>query len=480
MFPGEPAPKKIRLSNFEPDEGPSNYIERECAPIEDVAEIMLDTSSPRASPVFLGPKGCGKSSTLCQVWHHLRDKSHLVFLIDLKSVTVTMVEGLDLQDNFYVLVDNAQMLAKNDDVARVVRGLARRAKGACFAFSPVIVDAHGDSIYSAEIKNPHHFYFTPFTSSELEEYFKKNQITTNNNISSFIKNYSANIPSLVVSIRPAHFSKKDEFDVESHIDSLMYRTINDQLNSIRNALLSPSDQQQNRAVELQTALFQAVAFGCEYLHKVSLNKLVYAGFCYQKSRQVFLAYPNKQIFDCLTSYIKTIVNFLSTFNTGATLEFLFYLRAKTKGFHLESPLSKDPITIPSVDNVFVQHSIGVIPDSFITDSGTSTCLVVKLAQNHVAIDFLIVTNGPAGGIDSRKLYFVQVSLQRYEDRNSESKLAAISTTYTQLDGKSPISVYSHLFNTHKKNCYYVYASSAKSSFSSIKSTDKFYSLHLSI
>ena len=47
----------------------------------------------------------------------------------------------------------------------------RRGQGACYAFSPLLVSPHGNSIVSADIQRLYKtYYFTPFSEAELTQY----------------------------------------------------------------------------------------------------------------------------------------------------------------------------------------------------------------------------------------------------------------------------------------------------------------------
>ena len=45
--------------------------------------------------------------------------------------------------------------------------------GACYAFSPVIVDPKGSSVLSIDIPSKRMYFFTPFNTTELNQYKTK-------------------------------------------------------------------------------------------------------------------------------------------------------------------------------------------------------------------------------------------------------------------------------------------------------------------
>ena len=121
------------------------------------------------APVFIGPKSCGKSTTLRQV-HHAMKSAHKVTFLDLKATSTSTVLSQVPEDTFF-FIDNAQMLGKNDDLTKAVREQLVRGQGACYAFSPLLVSPHGNSIVSADMQRLYKtYYFTPFSEAELTQY----------------------------------------------------------------------------------------------------------------------------------------------------------------------------------------------------------------------------------------------------------------------------------------------------------------------
>lgn len=56
------------------------YIERECANVDDIVKQIVAGNTP----LFVGPKGCGKSTTLCRVYQNMERSGYKVHFIDLK------------------------------------------------------------------------------------------------------------------------------------------------------------------------------------------------------------------------------------------------------------------------------------------------------------------------------------------------------------------------------------------------------------
>ena len=98
------------------------------------------------------------------------------------------------------------------------------------------------------------------------------------------------------------------------------------------------------------------------------------------------------------AYVRHTAHLLSQFDKGAGLEFVFCMTASI-GFVIEGiNTNKTTMQIPPATEVWVQPSYGSIP----TDFGNSYqhCLLVKLAENHVAVDFLLVVCS-SGGVQGR-------------------------------------------------------------------------------
>ena len=428
------------------------------------------------APVFIGPKSCGKSTTLRQV-HHAMKSAHKVTFLDLKATSTSTVLS-QVPEETFIFIDNAQMLGKNDDLAKAVREQLVRGQGACYAFSPLLVSPHGNSIVSADIQRLYKtYYFTPFSEAELTQYlnakFPKN--TQPELLREHLK-LTENIPFLVEGVVQNYPHTKD--DVQAWLD----RHIRYQLQTLEINLKSENLATRSAAIDVQNALLSAAALGCGSLTHSQKNLLLESGLCYPKTQtsrqEIRLTYPKEMLLASLKAYVRHTAHLLSQFDKGAGLEFVFCMTASI-GFVLEGiNTNKTTLQIPPATEVWVQPSYGSIP----TDFGNSYqhCLLVKLAENHVAVDFLLV-DCTSGGVQGRKLYFVQVSVQAYESRHAERRCSAIEKSSPQLGNSPPTTFYSSKFNVKGNKCYYVYVSSATSSFASVtkrEEKEKVYSLLL--
>ena len=81
-------------------------------------------------------------------------------------------------------------------------------------------------------------------------------------------------------------------------------------------------------------------------------------------------------------------------------------------------------------------------------------LLIKLHADHPCIDFVLIDK-PAGA-GSEKLFLIQSSVSRYQDR-SGPKVEEVYQIYATLDA-SVLEFYSNKTKIAKKHCFFVYAS----------------------
>ena len=89
--------------------------------------------------------------------------------------------------------------------------------------------------------------------------------------------------------------------------------------------------------------------------------------------------------------------------------------------------------------------------------------LIKLEQDHPSLDFLIVARPFSK--DSQKLFLIQVSNSRYENRDNDKKFDSIRYKFKKFcnNAITPLDHYSQMFSISKNNCFYVYASPEPSS-----------------
>jgi len=85
-------------------------------------------------------------------------------------------------------------------------------------------------------------------------------------------------------------------------------------------------------------------------------------------------------------------------------------------------------------------------------------VIIKLAQNHPAIDFLIINDSELG-VGNRTLYLVQVSVQQYQKRSESGRYSAINQPFNTLSGETPMKFYKKGFGA--KKAHFMFASNAE-------------------
>lgn len=84
-----------------------------------------------------------------------------------------------------------------------------------------------------------------------------------------------------------------------------------------------------------------------------------------------------------------------------------------------------------------------------------SCCLIKLAQNHPGIDFIIYED--KGPVSTKVLYFIQVSSQQYQNRTK--KLKAVSEPSSTLGEMSPYVYYRNAFGMGlSAEVFYIYSS----------------------
>ena len=203
----------------------------------------------------------------------------------------------------------------------------------------------------------------------------------------------------------------------------------------------------------------------------SAVELVEAGLCYYNAQgKAHLTYPHTTVRDSLEQHIEDVIALFADFAKGPALELHFRLLAY-KGFEACTLAKQHVVHIPAPTSYEIQQQ----PGDVLEPPQTGQCVLIKLAENHVAVDFLIVDATELGAA-SKKLFFVQVSVMQYQERSSEGKVAAIHQPSAHTHDQSPWDYYTNMLQCRKSNSYYVYASPAESTFS--KDRDTVYLINL--
>jgi len=86
-------------------------------------------------------------------------------------------------NDIFFFIDNAQELSNLTNKTSLVKhAIYARGNGVCYAFSPVVCDPKGHSVFAAGIKERIDIYFTPFTRGELQDYNREHDIKLPNDL----------------------------------------------------------------------------------------------------------------------------------------------------------------------------------------------------------------------------------------------------------------------------------------------------------
>ena len=190
------------------------------------------------------------------------------------------------------------------------------------------------------------------------------------------------------------------------------------------------------------------------IHPSLEHHLLNSGLCYLENMKIKSPYP---IEDCLTyakgdlaSHYRTF----KTFNLGGAVEFLFSVSALTTGITIIHSTNKETKILLKPQEYENQCRMGELPSM----QPGNTCKLVKLVENHPAIDFIILYN--PGGSTSKSLFFVQVSSQKYSERSIDSRYNSINSKFQKscFSDRTPSSVYSKLYSGSLVE--YVYATTS--------------------
>lgn len=426
-----PPRKKLRRINTLPSR-PVKYIERKCADAEEVCKKLCDGTNV----LFLGPKGCGKSTTLVHIAKKMKDDGHLTFFIDMGLLEKNIVDSYQEMQGSYVFVDNAQYLATmwDSEQVRKMKGIISRQCAVCYVFSPTIRNkARGSTIHSVDIRAPKKiFYFTPFEKDELQRYIEEVGVGKSHSADDMV----SRIPAIVASVLSGD-AKGGRVQLISLFAHIMRKI------------------KEERACEVAHALFKLVVYGTINISEVSSVELVESGLCYYDSDyKVHLAYPDNIVLQSLQKDMENWIALFADFAKRTALEFKFRVMAY-KGF-IAVTLDQNAINIPPADKFLFQSKRGeVLP------SAEGECVLIKLSENHVAVDFLIL-DATEIGVSSKKLFFVQVSAMKYQDSPKGRKFDAVHAPSLHTNGETPWDYYTSRLSAEKS--YYVYASPAESSF----------------
>ena len=411
-----------------------NYIERDFAKLDDLIAEMKNSD---AVLYFCGPSGTGKSTTLNQLYKRMQSADQHVRA---HYVNARFHDKLGVPANgAYIFVDEAQCLKENKTLCVDIEG----GEAYCLAFSPVISTNAGDATSDCPFRYTEVYNFRPYSEREVTE------LETKANVNKECIKEARKVGVLFI---PRMLNQcKNCSDVRRWIN----REISNLLSKLRGRLTSEDYQDGLCAVLLKAAMGDT-------LNEVEEGCAIDSGFFYvDESDDVHLVYPRPFMVRHLYKTILSIHSLMKGFNTGMAFEFLVYAKLQIDGSEIRCMGDNPSSLAESADrsshvNARPRFQIGQC-DECINQShfdelkpSKSWCLV-KLRKEHYAVDFLVI--GDPHGTASKKLFFVQASVQKYQDR-TERKLSSV---YDEIDGGSVLHFYSQKLDIRPNQCFYVYA-----------------------
>ena len=300
------------------------------------------------------------------------------------------------------------------------------------AFSPTVLDETGNSLSKCPFKYTGLVCFTPFSTEEFSAYTIKKPIPLP------IHDVKVLLPG--VACLASHHIDRQKAELQMNLAMLNH------LSQMWHILGEPQ-RKSLLALYLNFLLNKDIHPSLEY-------HLLISGLCYLENNKIKSPYP---IEDCLTYAIGDLANHyrtFKTFNLGGAVEFLFSVSALTTGITIIQSMNKETKIILKPQEYENQCSMGELPP---VQPG-NTCKLVKLVENHPAIDFIILHN--PGGSTSKSLFFVQVSSRKYSERSIDSRYSSIHSTFQKscFSDRTPSSVYSELYGCSLVE--YVYATTS--------------------
>lgn len=418
------------------------YIDRACAPISELLNSAKNSQMPSMIVhAFIGPKDSGKTTTLAELFNVLLEEGKNVAFIDLVALPSTI--EFDPISVEIVFLDNAQLLRNSPKVIKWLQGVMATV---FMAFSPVITKASGDTIETCKIKVGKSWYFGPFTSMELDRFKLE---TSPESLKFFEEVKKDAFPGLIN--KCIHQKAKNYYSIALFFAATSF---------VRQFRFYNSDPY------IPQLILICSLRGLNSLTKFELFNLVHTGFAYYRedSNSFFLTYPISMIMSEISQGESQVYKIMLAYNSGMALEFRFAGKVLSMiGVYTEC-LGNEPQAIRGqitkkkayhlkCSNIIYQQDIS---SSIQPDNGT--CTLVKLVEDHPALDFLIIDK--SYGKDSNRLFFIQVSLSRYECRNTDKRFDSIFNTFKNFFDytTSPFEHYSDKLSIQANNCFYVYVS----------------------
>lgn len=406
-------------------------MEREYPKLDEIFKLMKTGHT-----VLYGPKGVGKSTTLLEAYHKIKSCGEGALWTDLATDTDSRYANSSVDPGFFIFVDNAQLLRK--DSFKHLTALLLIAN-VCLAFSST---SSGEGSYSnCRLQIKHVCYMTPFTPTELVSY-----ISTHSPAQQYT--HATTLPIIVerVLVNPS-----------SNYDTILMKEITHVLDKVKEALIKGERDANSIFASLYTVCLHGTC------GNLSSSVLQDRGLVYKKGDEVCLVYEKKYLIFSLCSYAKTLHELFMQYDIGGAKELLFAHLSSTSGISVVCTGSKcltikgkraempRAINLPCSDYLVQKH----IGDNVAADE--NKCYLIKLAHDHIAIDFLIL-DCSRGTAASKTLYYIQVSSSRYQDRPENKKFGAIFRNTSTLSGMCAYEYYFNKFKIKNYNAFYIYSS----------------------
>ena len=395
---------------------------------------------------FLGPHGSGKTTTLQKLFCTARERGKEAFYFDCETYTKTP-PSLRLA-NKICFIDNAQILR---DECKSIAEFAADGMSFCLAFSPVLTDKKGNAMERCPLKAILECNFTPFTENEFDSFVSKTSFEG----SELIKEVGIFLPRLIKYV--AQSKCQEKLVVEDKASSLIIHCCR------KITYLGSAD-----ALQYQQAFLSYFTTPQVDLTSNQRARLLESGLFFREQVKVFCAYPHRFVLRECYLLICHQFKLLWEYDKGASLEFLFAITlmqkdkkvvAKCKG-SIPTCLSKKATTAhsESFDLRATKYLLQTHPACLPHGWDSTGVILIKLVQKHPAVDFLVINNW---GASSKRLFFVQVSAKKYQERSKEKRCSAVEKTFkkdTNFALQSPLLTYSKFTSIPFNRCYYVYAS----------------------
>ena len=398
---------------------------------------------------FHGPHGSGKTTALQKLFCTARERGKVAFYFDCETYTKTP-PSLCL-DNKICFIDNAQILR---DECKSIAGFAADCMSFCLAFSPVLSDKRGTSTVRCPLKAIVECHFTPFTENEFDSFVSKTSFEE----SELIKEVGIFLPRLIQVVAQSE-SQNKKLQVEDRASSF-----------IGHCCKRIVKQEGTDPMEYQCAFLAYFTTPQKDLTSNHRVRLLESGLFFRnKQEEVFCAYPDKFVLQECYPLVCYQFKLFWDFAKGAALEFLFAITLMHKDKVVVECKGSEPTCLSEYATEVRSESFDLSATKYLLQT-QSACLphgwdstgviLIKLVQNHPAVDFLVINNW---GASSKRLFFVQVSAKMYQERNKEDRrCSAVKKTFKKDSSfalKSPLDVYSEFTGISLNKCYYVLASS---------------------